>query len=73
MNPKTNPMDQKQTAVTDRSQERQESHLLRADMMPHGDSLPHRIGRQLRSAYPAPDTREDAFQSLLQKIETLLP
>jgi len=70
MNSKINPMEQKQqTSVTDQSQER----LERADMMPHGDSLPHRIGRQLRSAYPAPDTREDAFQSLLQKIETLLP
>jgi len=51
----------------------QRSRLERGDLVAHGDSLPRRIGRQLRDAYPAPETREDAFQSLLQKISTILP
>jgi len=51
----------------------QRNRLERGDTIPQGDSLPRRIGHQLRRAYPAPETREDAFQSLLQKLETILP
>jgi len=69
MDTKTNPMRQTETTMAGDAHER----LVRGDTMPHGDSLPRRIGHQLRSAYPAPETREDAFQSLLQKLATVLP
>jgi hypothetical protein len=51
------------------------SGLERADLQcgSRGHALHNQLGRRLRTVFVTPETKEDAFDSLLKQISTLLP